>query len=115
LKRFKTGEFQGALEKKGFRSERKSSHWVYYFYDEDNRKTHIFTKVSHGRSEDIGNPLMKFLKIQLFLDNNEMANFIECPMDYAQYLALLRRKGVLTVQPHQSDTTPATRPRRPRQ
>jgi hypothetical protein len=92
LKRFKTGDYRSALRTKGFKSERHTGDEIFYLYVGE-VKTQIFTKVSHGSSEDIGNPLLRMIKIQLCLDNKEIERFIGCPMEYPEYIETLRSKG----------------------
>jgi len=93
LKRFKTSEYKSALLKKGFRSERKTGHELFCLYVGE-QKTQVFTMLSHGSSEDINNPLLNSLKRQLFLNNQEIQRFIDCPMDYPEFVTILRKKGV---------------------
>ena len=93
MKRFKTGDYRSALRKKGFQSERSTKDEIYYLYVEG-RKTSIFTKVSHGSSEDIRDPLLRMIKRQLNLNNSEVERFIDCPMEYVEYLENLKRKGI---------------------
>ena len=92
---FKTREFKRACEKKGFRVERSTGHDYLYFYYE-NKKTQIFTKVSFGSSEEIGVQLFKYLKKQLRLDDSkQLADFIKCPIEYVDYVEILRQKGII--------------------
>jgi len=92
LKRFKTGEYRSALLRKGFKQERATGHDIFCLYV-GGEKTQIFTMLSHGSSEDINNPLLNNIKRQLRLNNQEIQSFIECPMDYGEFLKTLRSKG----------------------
>jgi predicted RNA binding protein YcfA (HicA-like mRNA interferase family) len=92
LKRFKTGEYRSALLKKGFKQERATGHDIFCLYVGE-KKTQIFTMLSHGSSEDINNPLLNKMKKQLRLSNQEIERFIECPMNHDEFLSTLRRKG----------------------
>jgi len=37
---------------------------------------------------------MKMIKRQLNLNNSEVERFIDCPMQFAEYLENLKRKGI---------------------
>ena len=93
MKKFSTGEYKSALNKKGFRLERSTKDDVFYLYVNDAR-TSIHTKISHGASEDIGNPLMKMIKTQLCLDSKEIEQFIDCPMKHEDYVNALKERGI---------------------
>ena len=94
MKRFKTGEYKSALLKKGFKPVRQTTDEMFYFYV-GGEKTQIHTKVSFGPSKDIRDPLMRMIKTQLCLNNKEIEQFIECPMEYEKYKETLRERGKL--------------------
>lgn len=90
---FSSREYKSALEEKGFRLERVTRHSIYYLWVEG-IKTHIYTMVSHGSSEDIkGNLLSKYKRQLLLNSTQELVNFVECPLTYEGYVDLLKRKG----------------------
>lgn len=72
---------------------RKTKHDIFFLYDGE-KQTSIFTKVSHGPSEDIGDTLLKRIRDQLQLDKNEVDRFLGCPMGYEEYIQTLRRKNI---------------------
>lgn len=89
---YKTREIARALESKGFR-EKSGSHRYYFLYV-DGRKTRIHTKLSHGVRE-YGDTLLSRIAEQLKLTRGELAELIECPLDYQGYVSLLRKNGHL--------------------
>jgi len=95
LKRFNTTEYKSALLKKGFRSERDTGDEIIYLYL-DGKKTHVFTKVSHGSAEDIRNVLLDKMKKQLYVTNKQFEELIGCTMDGPGYLKILRDRNVLS-------------------
>jgi predicted RNA binding protein YcfA (HicA-like mRNA interferase family) len=94
LKIFKTREFKAALRKKGFQTDRRTGDELFYLFV-DGKKTAIHTKTSWGASEDLRNTLMNMIKKQLKLDSKEIESFIACPMEYEQYVEILKKKGVV--------------------
>jgi hypothetical protein len=95
---YRTSEYRRALERKGFRLDRKTDDNVYYFYY-DGKKTSIHTKVSMGRAEDIRPKLFGMIRSQLQFDTSEqLREFIECPMEYTHYVAHLKSKNILQPQ-----------------
>ncbi len=92
---YKATQYRSALEKKGFRLERRTNDYLYYFYY-DGKKTSIHTKVSMGKGEDIRVKLLSMIRHQLRLDNStQLQKFIECPMEYPDYVQHLKVKGVI--------------------
>lgn len=93
MKTFSTKEYESALTAKGFQEERQTGHTLYYLWEEG-KKTHIWTKISHGRKEDIRDRLANLIKKQLKFDTKkDLSDFIECPMDHSGYIQYLRAKG----------------------
>lgn len=91
MKRYSTKEYESALCAKGFLLERQSKHRIYCFYAEG-KKQPIFTKISHGPSESMGPELLNCCKKQLRLNSNqELADFIGCPLGYESYVQLLKK------------------------
>ena len=67
---------------------------MFYLFVEG-KKTAIHTKASFGSSEDLRNTLMTMIKKQLNLDSKQIERFIDCPMEYEEYLNILKRNGVV--------------------
>lgn len=84
------------LPKKGFMVNKKGHH-IFFYHIQDGRETGIRTKISHtAKMKDISNDIISAIKRQLKLDTNaEVKDLIECPMDEATYIGLLRKKGEL--------------------
>jgi hypothetical protein len=91
-------DFPKALEKKGFRLERRTKDKSFYFYYQG-RKTQIHTKISEGKSEDLRNTLLAKIKQQMCLDSTgQVSSFIDCSLDEPDYIKLLIAKGLLRTQ-----------------
>ena len=92
---YKAAEYKSALLKKGFQLDRQTDDYLYYFYYKG-KKTSIHTKVSMGRTEDIGAGLLSKIRNQLRLDTAaQIRDFIQCPMEHADYIQHLATKGVI--------------------
>lgn len=91
MKRYSTREYESALCAKGFSLARQSKDKIYYFYAEG-KKQPIHTKISHGPSAAMGPKLLNYCKKQLGLNSNqELADFIGCPLGYESYVQLLKK------------------------
>ncbi len=89
---FRSEEIAQALLTKGFREEQ-GRHRKFIFYHQGKR-TNIRTMLSHG-SKDIGRDLLSAIKRQLQFDTLEqLQDFINCPMEYDDYVSHLQSKGV---------------------
>jgi len=90
---WRSRDVRATLEKKGFtRSDTDHAQFRLMIGD---KFTGVKTMVSHGR-EDIarGRTLFQSIKRQLKLDtNNELADFLDCPMTKERYVELLRERG----------------------
>jgi len=88
---FRSEEIARALLAKGFREEQ-GRHRKFVFYYQGKR-TNIRTMLSHG-SKDIQKDLLSAIKRQLQFDTVEqLRDFINCPMEYNDYVAHLQNKG----------------------
>ena len=95
MKPHKVRELVEALKQKGFLLDRQTNDKIYYLWHEG-RKTRVWTKVSHGRGEELGFRLLKKIQAQLFLDTAaQLGDFIDGTMNAATYIAFLRTKGVI--------------------
>lgn len=92
----KARDVQRALEKKGFQKKEGGRHTKYILYVEG-KKTRIITVFSRSRDKkELGNDLLRRIKKQLHLEENEMfQDFVECPLTYEDYLSVLRQNGVI--------------------
>lgn len=88
----KTRTLSSALMRKGFHVQEGGD--KYYILFVEGRKTTVRTKISHGERE-YGVRLLSEMRRQLHLDRNEFAQFVECPMSGAEYVAHLVRAGHL--------------------
>jgi predicted RNA binding protein YcfA (HicA-like mRNA interferase family) len=89
---FRSEEIARALLAKGFQEEQGRHRKFVLYYQ--GKRTNIRTMLSHG-SKDIGKDLLSAIKRQLQFDNLEqLQDFINCPMEYDDYVAHLQGKGV---------------------
>ena len=94
---FSAHDFEAALKRKGFRHERNTTDRLFYLWVDDKR-TSVWTKVSQGRSEDIGDGmLLTRIKQQMHLSKTELHDFVRCPLSYDAYLQRLRERQVIAV------------------
>lgn len=86
-------KIQSSLKKKGFDEDVKRKHKFYYFIYEG-KETIVSTSTSHGDKE-IGDPLIKDMYEQLFLDKKQFFQFVECPLTKEKYIEILKEKGII--------------------
>ena len=60
----------------------------------DGKRTGIRTRLSHGVAE-YGSRLLNEMAHQMMLSRKELDQFVQCPMDYHQYLQLIGTRVVL--------------------
>ncbi len=89
----KARDVTAALRKKGFEQSEGDHSFFTYYRASDQRKTAVFTKVSHGET-DIGDYLISKMAQQCRLARSEFLNLVDCPLDRAGYESLLKSKGV---------------------
>lgn len=82
------------LLKLGFEEETARDH-VFYFY-RYRGKIVSRTKTSHGVAE-IRQPILGVIGKQLHLDREEFENFLQGALPARAYEAILRRKGIITI------------------
>lgn len=80
-----------ALLKKGFRKAEGDHHFYLYYYK---GKVVAKTKMSHN-DQDIGDHLISKMYKQCKISKREFFDLIECPLDEAGYVELLRQNGHL--------------------
>lgn len=87
----KVSAMRAALLKKGFRAD-KTHHEMLWFCAGD-KKTSVKTRFGHG-SKEYDDFLCGQVRRQIKLQTpDEFNDFMECPMDYGKYLALLKSRG----------------------
>ena len=92
MKPRKTKDLDSQLKKKGFIPEKRDH--TFYFLHYKNKKTSVYTKLSHNINE-YGNSLLSQMARQLSLTNSEFENFIECPLTYNDLIEKLKEKNIL--------------------
>lgn len=92
----KPKDIEKALLKKGF-SKDGDSHHRYYILHVDDKKTDIYTYLSHGKdSEDYSSSLMQKVKKQLRFNDTKLAEkFLDCPMTKEEYIKMLNDLDLL--------------------
>jgi len=94
MKPRKTKEISSQLLKKGFMSEKRDHTFFYLYYK--NKKTSIYTKLSHSIKEYSDNLLSQMAK-QLSLSNSELEDFIDCPLSYDKFISILLKQNKIQV------------------
>ena len=91
----KTKRIKSSLISKGFVVS-ESDHTMLFLHIND-KKTSIFTKISHGESE-YGDGLLKKMKKQLRLENRQqLDDLINCPMGYEEYITILVKNNQIKI------------------
>lgn len=88
----KVSDIDKNLQKKGFVSH--SGDHIYYFFYDNNKKTDIFTKVSHS-ADEIGDPLISRMSKQLKLSKDQFIKFAKCIISENEYKEILKEGGYL--------------------
>ncbi len=82
----KTRDIKASLKRKGF-EPREGDH-EFLMYCVNGRRTRIYTKISHGKSE-ISDPLIGAMSKQVHLKKEEFIDLINCPLTKEKYLELM--------------------------
>lgn len=90
----KTDKIKSSLTKKGFVAEN-GDHKFYTLYC-DGKKTQIYTKVSHGKTE-VGEPLIGQMARQVKLDKRQFADLINCPLSKEKYMRMMQEQGYVKI------------------
>ena len=94
MKPFPAREVDAALLRKGF-VKRQGDH-AYYHFKYRGCDVGVSTKISHGEKEN-GAGLSKRMRAQMRLETNaDFGRFVDCPLSFAEYVALLKRLGVIS-------------------
>ena len=81
-----------ALEKKGFTLDNQRDHF-FYFLTVDGKRTGIYTKLSRGgKYREVQAPLIAAMAQQMGLTKAEFTKLVECEIDGARLLAMLRER-----------------------
>lgn len=93
---FKFGDVRKSLKKKGF-IETNGKHHVYLHHSHAGKETGPYTYVSYGKdSSDVDSSLLGQMKKQLGLGSQrDVENLVNCPMSSDQYIAYLKKTGVI--------------------
>lgn len=89
----KTRDLKSALLKKGFKLT-EGSHHFYQLYDDQDRPTNIFTKISHSHRE-ISDPLINAVKKDMHLEKNQLIKYSECILTKEEYYSILKSKNLI--------------------
>ncbi len=88
---FKPRDIEKALLAKGFKVEQ--THHEYFWFYYNGKRTHIKTRISHGKKE-YGPNLISAIKKQLKLQSKQqIEDLLNCPMSEEDYIELLRSNG----------------------
>lgn len=90
----KSRDVRAALQRKGFAASA-GDHVFLTYVTAGGLRTAIMTKVSHGGSHDIGEPLLAQMARQCRLNKPMFLQLVDCPLERLAYEAELRSKGVL--------------------
>lgn len=94
MKPLRTDKIKSSLTKKGFVAEN-GDHKFYTLYC-DGKKTQIYTKVSHGKTE-VGEPLIGKMAKQVRLSKLQFADLINCPLSKEEYMQMMKEQGYIKV------------------
>ncbi len=90
---YKARDVKQQLRAKGFTEEKDHNHFYYYLHYGDKR-TSIFTKISHNAT-DIDDTLCSQMAKQVRLRNRQFSDLIECSLKYEGYIAILVEAKIL--------------------
>lgn len=93
----KASDIGSALTKKGFTEDSSRDHKYYYFWHE-NKKTQIYTKVSHS-ARDVADKLFSVMGRQVRLTTGQFAELVDCEIDGTTYSKLMVQQGHVTPTP----------------
>ena len=94
LTSIKTNKIAKSLLAKGFQEDVKHDHRIFRFYV-GNKKTGIYTKISHGKSE-YGDQLLSLMARELYITKDNFLALIYCQVNYEKYIKLLEENGILS-------------------
>jgi predicted RNA binding protein YcfA (HicA-like mRNA interferase family) len=90
----KSNKLEKALSAKGFQKSTNKHHHKFYIFYCDDKKTDIYTFISHGANHDISPAILSKIKKQLLLDSMEqLMGLIECPLQKEDLERIYDAKG----------------------
>ena len=89
MKPRKTKIIARKLEQEDFR--RKNSHHKFYCLFHENKKTTVWTKLSHS-IEEYGDSLLSLMAKELSLSNKELNEFLDCNINHDDLVQMLKEK-----------------------
>jgi hypothetical protein len=89
----KARDIKAALTRKGFKETTGRDH-LYYFFHHGDKKTDIFTKISHNAT-DIDDILCSCMARQVRLTNGQFRRLVDCPLTQEGYMAILMERKFL--------------------
>ena len=94
----KVRDVHRALLAKGFReSDKKNSDHNYYILFYNGKRTHIYTKISHGEKE-LHDQLCAAMARQIRLNKRQLHDLVECPLTYELYIKFLMETAHLKAE-----------------
>jgi hypothetical protein len=98
---FDQGTVEKSLKKKGFKKgnkgvkgrKRKQKHIKYFFHYKE-KKTPVFTFVSHS-DQDIDDYLISKMSKQMKLHKKDFIAFVNCPLTKDKYIKKLQKTGII--------------------
>ena len=94
MPQYQASKIGKSLLRKGFKSK-EGDHKFYTFYYND-KKTSVFTKISHS-SSTINDSLLGLMARQLKLNKNDFCNLVDCPLSEKEYADILIKKKEIIV------------------
>ena len=94
MKPRKSRDIDNQLKRKGFKKEERDHAFYFLYYK--NKKTSVYTKISHGISE-YGNHLLNQMAQQLSLTATELNRFLDCPLTYENLINILIEKKRIDI------------------
>src|SRR4051794_18209364 len=85
-------DVMAGLERKGF-AKKENDHTFFHLWVDD-KKTRVYTKVSHGEKE-IPDNLLGAMARQLNLNKKQFLELVDCPLTREAYVASLRTAGIV--------------------
>ena len=89
----KVSKIDASLQRKGFKKTTHSDHNRFYLYIGEEKQV-VQTKISHGEDE-IRDTLISKMSHQLHLEKSDFIRFVECPLQFEEYIQILKKKDVL--------------------
>lgn len=95
MKPKRTKDIGKKLQQKGFKREERGH--IYFILYYNNKKTSVYTKLSHSIKE-YGKPLLNQIAHQLSLTNEQLDKFLSCPLTHDDLVKILVDKGRIRIE-----------------